>query len=132
MATNKKRHQKIDFSLLIGVQASIEQHILLWEKLSTQLVGLIGSAGFHALYARSIHRARVQYVWLQEDANLDFIELKACLDAQELSVAHDASIHLFTIFTDTLTVLIGESLTNTILQSAVSHNIMNAADKDTE
>ena len=95
----------------------------LWRKLAPELITIIGEIGFVALYSRSISLARVQYPWIMKEgaaltSNELFAKLQQCLQAKDAMQGAQASLLLFTIFLDTLAVLIGESLTKHLLFSA--------------
>ena len=97
----------------------------LWRKLAPELISIIGELGFVALYSRSIKLAQVQHPWIiQEGAALTskelFAKLQQCLHAKDAMQAAQAILLLFTIFLDTLALLIGEALTKHLLFSAWS------------
>ncbi len=104
---------------------------MLWERLATELSPIIGERGFASLYARSLHRAGLEFPWLAPhppEAPADAFKLlasnlKECAPAE----AQAASAALLIIFTDTLILLIGELLTNSILRKAWGDDVVNNA-----
>jgi hypothetical protein len=101
-----------------------------WQSLALELRIIIGERGFASLYARSLHRAAVTYPWLAPEPPEDgeaFDLLTARLRTQPAEVAHAASAALLNIFIDTLIVLIGELLTDSILRKAWGDDVVNQA-----
>jgi hypothetical protein len=107
--------------------------IALWEGLAIELRAIIGERGFDSLYARSMHRATAAFPWLaappQPDGNA-FGLLAACLQAQDAATAEAASAALLNIFIDTLIILIGELLTDSILRKAWGDAVVNQAGQE--
>jgi hypothetical protein len=129
------RRQMIESALTRHPQAVVSATIGLWETLTPELVSIIGEGGFKPLYSRSVRLACQQYPWMAHDAQTlraheRFAQLQACLQAQELPLAHKASMALFTIFLDMLASLIGEALTTHLLQSAWSQETVQTPAKD--
>jgi hypothetical protein len=112
-----------------GAHADIS--ILLWESLAAELRVIIGERGFESLYARSLFRASTTIAWLAPhppQACADAFRLLAArLTAREPADAQTASAVLLNIFTDTLILLIGELLTNSILRKAWGDDVVNHA-----
>lgn len=106
-----------------------------WELLSIKLAAIVGDGGFQSLYARSIHLTRASFPWLAEDdtshpSNSRFAALKVSLEGHESAEASTANIALLVIFVETLTVLIGDSLTMRILHSAWGDDVQNKDEKE--
>jgi len=129
MATNDELHQIIARTVTRRADAGAADSVVLWERLSIELVAIIGRIGFNTMYARSIHVVRVQHPWLAEDADPRFEKLRNSLDHQAPALAAEASIALLNTFIDTLIQLIGEPLTTAILRSAWDHDTVNSAAK---
>lgn len=129
MATNDELHQIIARTVTRRADAGAADSVVLWERLSIELVAIIGRIGFNTMYARSIHVVRGQHPWLAEDADPRFEKLRTCLERQAPALAAEASIALLNTFIDTLIQLIGEPLTTAILRSAWEHETVNTAAK---
>lgn len=98
-----------------------ETSLALWNTMATALGKGIGDAGFESLFFRSLYQFEALYPWMaacNHDGMRSVAHLTACLATQPLPDAEEASIALLLDFTDTLTVLIGELVTNRILQAA--------------
>ncbi len=132
MTTIDERHQMIERNVMCRPEAVVEDTIVLWDLLAAELVAIIGRIGFDTLYARSIHMVRGQYPWLAEGGDPDRFKLRASLAERTPALAGAASSALLATFTDTLTQLIGESLTTAILRSAWGQNIADNAAKGIE
>lgn len=95
----------------------------LWAPLATQIISIVGPAGFESLYARSVFLCQATFAWLssnstsaQSDAWL--VDLKSRLQGQSPALASEANCLLLLTFTNLLASLIGEPLTARILNSA--------------
>lgn len=90
--------------------------------LHAELAALIGSQAASALYARSIHLARLSFPWLSQTATVPLsarlTSLQSDLSARNTSEARQGGKGLLLTFTDLLVTLIGEPLTNRLLRSA--------------
>lgn len=129
MATNDELHQIVERNVMRRADAGAADSVVLWERLSIELIAIIGRNGFYTLYARSIHVLRGQHPWLTEDADPRFEKLRTSLELQAPALAAAASISLLNIFIDTLIQLIGEPLTTAILRSAWDQDTVNTAAK---
>jgi hypothetical protein len=94
-----------------------------WEKLSDEIISVVGEAGFNSLYERSVHLAQPAFPWLPlcpspPQTHHRFAELRTRLADQTPAHARAANSLLLTSFTDILASLIGEQLTASILRSA--------------
>ena len=112
-------------------QAHADASIVLWERLAAELTGIIGERGFASLYARSLNQAALQYAWLAPHppkASSDaFTLLASSLKAHAPAEAQAASGAMLNIFIDTLIVLIGQLVTNSILRTAWGDDVVNFA-----
>lgn len=107
----------------------------MWAPLATQIILIVGVGGFESLYARSVFLSQANFPWLsgscasaQSDAWL--ADLKNRLQGQLPAQAILANSLLLLTFTDLLASLIGEALTERILNSAWDHNTRNRIAKD--
>jgi hypothetical protein len=130
MATNDERHQMIERSVMRSPDTLKADTIALWERLAIELGAIIGQNGFDALYARSVHLVRARHPWLEEGADARFDKLRASLAQREPASVGAASIDLLITFTDTLSQLIGVSLTTAILRSAWGQDTADTAAKE--
>lgn len=100
--------------------------VVLWERLTTELVSIIGDGGFQSIYSRSIYLTSASFPWVaqvllppsDEQNGSRFASLGISLQAQDCAKASEASLHLLRTYIDILVLLIGESLTTTILSTA--------------
>jgi hypothetical protein len=111
--------------------AQADASVSLWQSLATELRVIIGERGFESLYARSLYRAGAAFPWLAPhppQATGDAFKLLALrLKGRDPAEAQAASAALLNIFTDTLILLIGELLTNSILRKAWGDDVVNDA-----
>ena len=122
----QRRHHMVEQAVLRHADAIAETSIGLWTPLIAELVTIIGARGVSSLYARNVHQVMVQHSWLTPVAlseSVDLARLQTDLLAQAPSVAASASSALLNAFVDTLIVLIGESLTTSILSNAWGHDV---------
>lgn len=92
-----------------------------WRFVQSRLAPIIGEDGFRILFARSLHRARIEHPWLAREpqAGKDvFSALKASLDAESPERATLAGGALMAHFLDLLHALIGEALASRLLLPA--------------
>jgi len=130
MATiDEQRHQMIRRIVMHRHDSTATDTILLWERLACELTAIIGHAGFDTLYVRAAHLARGQHPGLPVAAGPNFDLLRNYL-LQTPVLAMEVNISLLTILIDTLTRLIGEPLTTTILHSAWGTDAVDTAGKE--
>jgi hypothetical protein len=89
-----------------------------WNAIQARLAPVIGQDGFRVLFARSLHRARIEHAWLATDVGEDgiaFSKLKASLESQAPERAEAGSRVLMAHFTDLLVTLIGKALAARLL-----------------
>jgi hypothetical protein len=91
-----------------------------WLGVAAALSPIIGERGFAAMYKRCLHLMRVDYPWLTAvheaaPAAYDFTALQTALALQTDSTAAAANGALLRCFYDLLITLIGESLTQRLL-----------------
>ena len=105
--------------------------VILWEGLAAELTMIIGERGFASLYSRSLNQAGTEFAWLEPHpprAAGDAFELLASVMKTRLPAeAQAANAAVLNIFIDTLTILIGELVTNSILRAAWGDDIVNDA-----
>lgn len=95
----------------------------LWERMSLQIVSIVGEQGFNSLYRRSVFLAQPTYPWLAaspppQQRGQYFAELRKGLEGQTPSHARDANSLLLLTFTGILAALIGDPLTTRMVRSA--------------
>jgi hypothetical protein len=129
--TEQQRHRMIERAVLRRPDTQADISIGMWESLATELRTIIGERGFELLYARSLERAGAQFPWLAphppQAAGDAFALLTASLNARAPAEAHAASAAFLNVFTDTLILLIGELLTNSLLRKAWGDDVVNNA-----
>lgn len=126
------RHQLIK-NIMAPHAEKVADAVDLWSPLATQIISIIGVGGFNSLYTRSVFLTRSTYPWLMvgappPQADQRFEELKTSLQNQIPAQANAANILLLTIFTDTLSSIIGEALTANILHAAWNTDVSDAVD----
>ncbi len=117
------RHQIIKSLIAPHSEKVADASILVWEKLSTQVISIIGVGGFNSLYARSIYLSQQSFPWLEDCAlsaqnGQRFVDLKKCLEGQTPEHAIAASNLLLITLTGIMASIIGDQLTNNILHTA--------------
>ncbi|MHA4871120.1 hypothetical protein ACXZ1M_25875 [Duganella sp. PWIR1] len=132
MALNdEQRYRTIQRKVLCEPARVAEVSVALWIQLELQLSAIIGERGFITLYARSVHQASQTYPWLADQASplgaAPFTELQQRLQARGMPESGEASIALLSIFIDTLTLLIGELVTTSILRAAWGDDTLSPA-----
>ena len=105
--------------------------LILWQRLAAELIVVIGDRGFASLYWRSLNEASAEFDWLEPHLSkspADAFPLLASIVATRTpEEAHAANAAVLNIFIDTLIILIGELVTNSILQTAWGTDIMGSA-----
>lgn len=106
-----------------GARDGNEQLLQPWRSLARHLSPLIGESGFCALYGRANRLVQPEHSWLASPAASKSVEgLIASLGDAFATVgaatAHAANAALLNQFTQLLSDLIGEALTNRLLHSA--------------
>lgn len=132
MATvHEQRQRLIERALRRDPGAVVDVSIRLWEQLSTELSQIIGERGVESMYARSLHQSQKQFSWLTPHSpqamDAAMSTLRASLQGQADSVACAASTAMMMYFINTLILLIGELLTNSILLKAWGDDVVNNA-----
>ena len=117
MSTISERHATIKEVVNRNPDNVANVSAVLWEKLASELVPIIGEEGFATLYARSVHKdARFPMSISKPTTKADaFATLKAELESCDSSQAIEVSVALFITFLDILAQLIGDQLTFRIL-----------------
>ena len=118
-----QQHQIIKNLMAQHTENVADAAINLWERLTAQIISIVGEAGFNALYARSVFLTQSTFPWLAAHTlspQIDhrFAKLKMSLEAQTPAQAGEANSLLLITFTDILASLIGEDLTTCILRTA--------------
>ena len=89
-----------------------------FDKLHAHLAPLVGSAGVHALLARSVKLTHDQFPFLEVVVLEGPPKLRERLEAQDPVVAMESSATLFGTFFTLITTFIGERLTTEALRRA--------------
>ena len=97
--------------------------ISLWEKISVEIISIVGKDGFDALYVRSIFLITPTFPWLSSGAiktpDGDMVALlRKSFETQTPAQIRVANSLLLTTFADILSLLIGDQLTSRILSKA--------------
>lgn len=100
--------------------AIAEATIEIWHQVADQLIPVIGAGGFDVLFNRSLHLTCTAFPWLtilgdKRDRTALLANIKARLAGGETNHAIEASYTLLVTFTELLSTLIGESLTQRLL-----------------
>lgn len=100
--------------------AVAEATISIWHQIVIRLAPVIGAHGVDVLFRRSLYLASAAFPWLATaddpgDSAALFANIKTRLEGRETNVAMEASYTLLVTFTELLTSLIGESLTERLL-----------------
>lgn len=135
--TDTTREQLVRRALLQRAESVGSASTVLWDRLATDLISIIGHGGFAALYSRSIHHAGMTFTWLSsiqlgQSSDLHFADLKSRLEGREATEAREASVALLTTFIHILEALIGELLTTRILQSAWGEDATDTPEKEVQ
>jgi len=101
----------------------LDQSIKLWEGLSTELICVIGDGGFRMLFARSVSLANIRFPWLENfrfpyEGESLFLHFKSCFIGRKVEEMRDANALILSSFIETLSSLIGDTLTTNILRPA--------------
>jgi hypothetical protein len=136
MATiDTQRHQAIRRAVTRRPEAVLDVTIVLWERLASELISIIGEGGFQSLYARSVLLASATFPWMVhthpwQRTDSRFSDLKISFDGRDFTEISEASIALLITFIDILALLIGELLTTRILRSAWGDDALDMAGKE--
>ncbi len=117
------RHRIIKNLMAQHTEKVADAAINLWEKMTAQIILIIGEGGFDSLYGRSVFLTQPTFPWLAasplpSQTDHRFAELKMSLEGQTPAQAREANTLLLISFTDILASLIGEQLTTRILRLA--------------
>ncbi len=128
------RHQKIRSLVALHPENVASVANTLWGQMATQIISIVGEAGFNSLYTRSVFLTQSSFPWLAAAAlsqpDHRFAQLETNLAGQTPEQATAASSLLLITFTDILATLIGEPLTTGILHSAWGNDASNIAGKE--
>ncbi|MGK5061612.1 hypothetical protein [Janthinobacterium sp. LB3P112] len=132
MATvHEQRQRRIEHALLREPGAVVDVSIRLWVQLAAELNQIIGERGVESMYARCLHQSQKQFSWLTPHApqtlEAAMTALRASLQGQADPAACAASTAMLMHFINTLILLIGELLTNSILLKAWGDDVVNNA-----
>lgn len=99
----------------------------MWSDIESALQPVLGPRGVAALFERSLYLVAARHPWLAPlkadpaDAGAILAELSAAFSAQQPGVATQAGTEIFTTFRELLTTLIGDRLSERLLQAAWSN-----------
>lgn len=127
-----QRHRIITRLVMQRPEAMLDVTLHLWDRLTAELVSIIGEGGFQSLYSRSLHLTSKTFPWIvldppSQEMDSRFASLKTNLEGRDSKEASEASIALLSIFIDILSSLIGELLTTSILRSAWGDDALDSA-----
>ena len=102
--------------------AIAEATLGIWRQMAARLAPMIGARGVDALFVRSLYLTTSSFPWLavagdHGDSAALLASLKVRFAGRETDVAMEASYNLLATFTELLTTLIGEYLTERLLGS---------------
>ncbi|MBA3598740.1 MAG: hypothetical protein H0W40_15380 [Methylibium sp.] len=127
MSTGSHHRQEVIRSALLRVagarsdaQAVAHASVATWQRVASQLVSVIGDGGVEALYTRSLSLQRIPRPATDGTAQplsepAPFIAVKLSLERREAAEALEASVALLDTFITLLSNLIGEGLTDRLL-----------------
>lgn len=124
MATNGSLKRLIASRLAsVRPEEVVERVVQLWTSLASELIPIIGEAGFAIIYVRSLHLNQPAFPWLPvepvpKQADSLFTSLTTSLNERTHAETAEACQALLITFTDVLVVLIGEPITTSILRAA--------------
>jgi hypothetical protein len=106
-----------------GANAISEATATTWRLVEAQLKPVIGARGLDVLFRRALQQSTTAFPWLAASVDRGgsadpLPSLTACLAAQQTAAAAEAATALMLTFTELLTTLIGESLTERLLAPA--------------
>ena len=93
----ERRHQMIRRAVTQPGDV-VEISISLWNRLSVDLISIIGEVGFQSLFSRSIHLSKANFPWIVQAGALQrtdfrFADLKRGLTERDVLEASEASIY---------------------------------------
>lgn len=96
-----------------------------WHEMTVQLKPLLGERGVNALFRRTLHLMRTSFPGFvipegEGDSAVLLANLKADLGARDASDAYETGLSLLATFTELLATLIGGSLTERLLCTALA------------
>ncbi|MGK5054453.1 hypothetical protein [Janthinobacterium sp. RB2P8] len=128
---HEQRQRRIEHALLREPGPVVDVSIRLWEQLATELNQIVGERGVESMYSRSLHQSQKQFNWLSphppQALAAAMTALRASLQEQTDAVVCAASTAMLMHFINTLILLIGELLTNSILLRAWGDDVVNNA-----
>lgn len=89
-----------------------------WHEMAAKLEPVIGARGVEVLFIRALHLTRAAFPWLaiaETQTESAALQVKTQLAEQKIHAATEAAYTLLVTFTELLSTLIGESLTEQLL-----------------
>ena len=126
MATDEDRlRELVEQTLSASLDDGVEVSIALLRSMLHALVEIVGEQGTDLLLQRVVHRVTNKYSWFQLGSSTPRVDpglaaLRACLEMQKPMQVHAANMLFFGTLIDILISLIGDHLTTSILNSALS------------
>lgn len=101
--------------------AIAEATVDIWHQMVTRLAPVIGARGVDVIFSRALHQTSTAFPWLaiaedHADITARLASLRAHFAGQETATATQGSSALLWTFTELLATLIGESLTERLLE----------------
>lgn len=117
------RNVSLEQAILLHPENSLGASIVLWERLALILFPLIGKRNFECLFSRSLYLTQLRYDWITRSranhgGESEYANLRICLDGDGIEGRSLASVSLLNTFIDTLVGLLGERLTEHVLNHA--------------
>lgn len=116
-------HLTLQRTIMSHPENTLETSVELWEQLAHPLLPLIGTPNFELLFSRSLHVTRHVYPWIMpcrtaRGTRLAYADLRTCLSGDGVEETPLASISLLDTFIDILVLLVGEQITEHVLDLA--------------
>ena len=123
VSNNEHRQLMLQRAIMLRPETTVDTSIELWEQLMLPLLPLIGTLNFECLFSRSLHITRRIYPWIIPRSHVNgpsvaYADLRSCLAGDGVEETSLASISLLNTFIDTLVLLVGERLTQHVLDLA--------------
>lgn len=123
VSINEHRHLTLEKTILLHPENTVNTSIELWERLVRPLLPLIGKLNFECLFSRSLHVTGLRYPWIVprpplHASSVAYADLRTCLSGDGGEETGLASLSLLNAFIDILVLLLGERVTQHVLDLA--------------
>ncbi len=126
--------EAIQYALAQRIGNASDVHIVneaivsIWQQMAQQLEPIIGVHGTDVLFNRSLHLAHKEFPWIvitdiKSNSTLLLRSFLKSFEGRSTTLISKASYKLLVIFTELLIALIGESLTNRLLNPVLVTDI---------